>query len=376
MDTITVAIMSLAICVINAIVVTLMALRNRDLKGLLAWAFSLWFIIVGLLGALARVQFDLWVSVLISNVFIIGGLYLPYIGITQFLEKNSHWKVHVSVYLVCLATIMYFATIADSYRVRVVIAGSIITYIAFITIRAVYSGRQIPLARLIFITGFSLIGFINFVRVIEGLVASYDVNLFNSSIISNLVFVLILVGTWLYTYAMVIAPGEEKQFLLAELSERDSLTRILNRRAFIGRYEAREMTQDKHIAVMLIDIDFFKQVNDTHGHLIGDLVLKELSNYIRTTKRSSDVFARLGGEEFALFFEEKDTTHAMTMAHQLCERTAYHFKNNCPKLPDITFSAGVAVARSKVPIETLLFAADHYLYQAKNNGRNQVQGPL
>ncbi len=163
---------------------------------------------------------------------------------------------------------------------------------------------------------------------------------------------------------------------LARLSTEDGLTGAYNRRyleTYLEHENARAKRQKASLCVAMIDIDFFKQVNDKLTHAIGDTVLKAVVKHIQNCIRKADVLARYGGEEFAVVFP--DTT--LETGTMVCERIRLFIETaNWSELHStlkITVSIGLSDNTNQTSNpETLLAAADAALYQAKNNGRNQV----
>ena len=158
---------------------------------------------------------------------------------------------------------------------------------------------------------------------------------------------------------------------------RDSLTGVWNKRYFMDVL-ARELTRghrhSRCVSLVIFDIDFFKKVNDTHGHLAGDEVLAEIGHRVSSELRSDEVFARYGGEEFAVILSEVSLADAAETAER-CRRAveARAFPTSVGELP-ITISVGVAVADGSdecAPSE-LIERADKCLYEAKRGGRNRV----
>ena len=163
---------------------------------------------------------------------------------------------------------------------------------------------------------------------------------------------------------------------LETLAAVDWLTGLYNRRHFetLAQAElARSQRYMRPLTVMMMDIDHFKDVNDTYGHATGDRVLQALATVCLATKRDADVIARIGGEEFALLLPE--TTDAA--AAQFAERLRQQIRDCAPvvegeKLP-ITVSIGIAgAALTTSGIQPLLSNADQALYEAKHSGRNRV----
>lgn len=161
---------------------------------------------------------------------------------------------------------------------------------------------------------------------------------------------------------------------LQELASIDSLTGACNRRHFLelARVEiSRAKRQGQALSVIMLDVDFFKSINDRFGHEAGDQVLAALAATVLGTLRGGDIFARLGGEEFTIMLPGQDISEAVQMAERLRLLIAEMDMSCCPVR--VTVSAGVAGLESELDeIGTLLRRADQGLYQAKNQGRNQV----
>lgn len=156
----------------------------------------------------------------------------------------------------------------------------------------------------------------------------------------------------------------------------DGLTQVFNRRYFEDAIE-REISRSRRylrpLSLVLLDIDFFKKINDTCGHLAGDAVLKEVARVVRSRTRREDVVARYGGEEFALLLPEIDHKGAAQLAEKVRKLVEKHeFIFDGERIP-VTISAGVATVQKKGEDPTeLVRRADEKLYEAKSAGRNRV----
>jgi len=120
----------------------------------------------------------------------------------------------------------------------------------------------------------------------------------------------------------------------------------------------------------MIDIDHFKQVNDSFGHMAGDVVLVELAELFKTSIRSADIVGRWGGEEFMVILPDTDENGAVELAEKIRRKVS---ENRFPKQDGITISLGVSVFNDDTSVDTIIYRADQALYLAKNKGRNQVQ---
>ncbi len=157
----------------------------------------------------------------------------------------------------------------------------------------------------------------------------------------------------------------------------DPLTDISNRRAFLQNGEAqlrRQATDPRPIAVMLLDLDHFKSINDRFGHAIGDRVLQLFAQVAANCLRRADLFGRLGGEEFAAVLADTTREKAMAVAEHI--RTAFAAAScEVDGRPVVaTVSIGIVISYDAVlDISALLAQADHALYRAKDNGRNRIE---
>ena len=158
----------------------------------------------------------------------------------------------------------------------------------------------------------------------------------------------------------------------------DGLTQIFNKRYFMESLEreiARSSRYRREMTLVMFDIDHFKQINDTYGHLAGDQVLKSLASTIKAKIRREDLFARYGGEEFAIVLPEIDGFNAQQFAEKIrriVEITDYFFEGT--RIP-VTISMGVAVLDAETSDAAgLIKKSDERLYEAKKAGRNCVRG--
>jgi diguanylate cyclase (GGDEF)-like protein len=165
---------------------------------------------------------------------------------------------------------------------------------------------------------------------------------------------------------------EKKNRNLYKQATTDNLTELFNRQHFneqLTNAVARAKRYNQPVALIIFDIDHFKQINDTLGHLAGDSVLKELAKLIRTRIRSSDILARWGGEEFVILLTETDKDIAYAIAQKLrTEVSQYTFSIR----QEVTCSFGVTLHKVGESTTDLIRRADEGLYEAKANGRNRV----
>ncbi|MBB6733745.1 sensor domain-containing diguanylate cyclase [Cohnella zeiphila] len=148
----------------------------------------------------------------------------------------------------------------------------------------------------------------------------------------------------------------------------DQLTGLYVRHYLNERIQ-RKLQKDAHGSLILVDIDYFKKINDTYGHQIGDAILIQVCNIIRSSIRDSDIAARWGGEELAIYLPKLTLEQAMRVAERIRNRVEEETS------PNVTVSCGLSEWMStdeKISVESLFYRADMALYEAKNGGRNNV----
>jgi diguanylate cyclase (GGDEF)-like protein len=162
------------------------------------------------------------------------------------------------------------------------------------------------------------------------------------------------------------------QAALARLVTQDALTTVLNARAFaerLGQELDRNRRYPRPLALLYMDLDNFKIINDTHGHQTGDAVLRLVADAMRSSVRTADVVGRLGGDEFAVLMPETDAQLANEVAKRLVASLRTVFKGT----PNVTASIGVvACTATDASTDDLLGRADQAMYDAKKMGKDRV----
>ncbi|MYL23124.1 diguanylate cyclase [Halomonas alkaliantarctica] len=175
-----------------------------------------------------------------------------------------------------------------------------------------------------------------------------------------------------------ISSRKEMEEQLRTLAMRDPLTGLFNRRSFMetmdSEYGRVKRHDDYHTSILMLDIDHFKQVNDTYGHAAGDEILKHFARTISDTLRENDVFGRLGGEEFAILLPDTEREGSAYVAEKVRAAIAAMRVQAAGETISITTSVGIAMlsANDKRP-DGALARADAALYHAKQHGRNRVE---
>lgn len=170
------------------------------------------------------------------------------------------------------------------------------------------------------------------------------------------------------TYNQVYQENEETQKLVRHQAEHDALTDLLNRGAYekiLNIYEK----GDTPFALILVDVDTFKSVNDTYGHAIGDIILKKVAKLLKTAFRSIDYVCRIGGDEFSIIMVEMTSDLKYTIEDKIKAVNEQLAKAE-EDVPAVSLSVGVAFSDRENPEDTIFKDADKALYHVKENGRN------
>jgi diguanylate cyclase (GGDEF)-like protein len=190
----------------------------------------------------------------------------------------------------------------------------------------------------------------------------------------------LLVSTRLFNYRRnqykALVDQQAAAAALEWLATTDSLTGVLNRRSFLAAAE-REMARFKrhgHVfSLLIIDLDHFKDLNDTHGHPAGDHALRGFTDLVKRIGRGADIFGRLGGEEFGLLMPETTLADARLAAERLRRHVQALELSLEGRWLKVTLSGGlVQVTPADANFDSLMRRADQALYRAKDAGRNQI----
>ncbi|WP_160243632.1 GGDEF domain-containing protein [Acinetobacter indicus] len=210
-----------------------------------------------------------------------------------------------------------------------------------------------------------------------------------TSAIETIIFALVYLPIWLFSLyiSWTNTLNARRNFLrtmlndwnfhiLQELAHTDELTQLSNRRQFvhIAEHKVHEWPQHASTCLLMFDVDYFKQINDTHGHDVGDQVLQTIADIARKEMRRKDILARFGGEEFTALLTETSLQDALLIAERLRTKIAQHRIYIGQNISlNFTVSIGVSELKAEQPdLTTLIKEADIALYAAKQHGRNCV----
>ena len=353
--------------------------RRRD--GLGRWAAALLVNAIGHLLIMLRGLIPDVLSIVVGNLMLSSVFVGLIAAVYQFQGRPVRWPLLLAPPALVLVFVSVFI---DNFPARVSFVGLAIGLQAVWALLAALSQRNVTVGRgqWLLVAGLALEALVLGGRAVVALSTHSDAtSILQSSALQTLTFLatfsVVLVSSVGFVF-MSRDRADENNRVLAAL---DPLTGVANRRSLIAALDrdvARAQRMREPMALMMVDIDHFKDVNDQYGHPAGDRVLCSVVNVLRQRVRAQDLVGRYGGEEFMVLLPDTGLTGAEQLARELCKAVE---ESRCPAdgVPGpgiaVTVSVGVFGGRleSGDSWDMLIAAADRALYQAKNNGRNRVE---
>lgn len=374
----TIIFMSMLLTFMFSMILAITRKHHKEVRGPGYWAVG--NLVVGLGMILVLIQLDKPQIFFLPGVALVGaglGLYIN--GIQAFLEAEPDHRIPIGIFLLLVAADVVFMLVQHDLRTTVVIDALIFSVIYLVCARLTFSREKGILGELFWITSslFLLLGILMMARAFAA--SSVDIAMFDSFAtwpVNAYTFMLGAVSQFFISGLFVLMLSYRLNQNLESIATIDGLTNVLNRR---GLEDAANKMQgickriNLSMAVLLIDIDHFKKVNDKYGHLYGDEVLRHIATTIAKILRTGDVVGRYGGEEFALFLPNTVEKDAMGLAERIRKGVeAAIYKDGKISIP-ATVSIGVADSVGVgYEFKGLVSAADGALYEAKKSGRNRV----
>lgn len=344
---------------------------NRDIPGLKAWTQAYAFGFLFCVGFLWRPQAPGALTVLLVHGGILLMSYQCMRGCQAYVGRPD--KAHPLVWLligVWLMAPVYFTVVQPDLRVRLVLASVGPAVFFLLGARVMWAhARGYPARQLfaVLCAGHGLF--------LLGRPGLFRLGANHLEVVSVVVLVESIVALNILGFSILMLVNEHVTTALRRLAESDSLTGVFNHRAFIGflgKAIGVEARLNRCPPVLLIDLDHFKQVNDTWGHQTGDEVLRHFVAVASACLRQGDVLGRLGGEEFAVFLPLASEAEATQVAERLRAQIAAQPLQTARGPVALSVSIGVAQGRPGESAEAVLGRADQAMYRAKAAGRNRV----
>ena len=374
----TIIVMSMLLTFMLSMMLAITRKHHKGLHGPGYWAVG--NLVIGLGMVLVLIQLDAPKLTFLPGMALIGvGLSLYINGIQAFTDKKPDHRIPPIVFLLLIAIEAYFMLQQQDIRMTAILSAVVFSVIYFYCARLTFSRDDGIVGTLFWLASslYLLMALLMMGRALYTIQVNVAVfNSFATWPVNAYTFMLGAVSQFFISSVFVLMLSYKLNQKLESIATIDGLTGVLNRR---GLEDAAIKMQDicKRInlsmAILLIDIDHFKKVNDKYGHLTGDDVLRHLSKEVASVLRSSDVLGRYGGEEFCVFLPNTTETDAVALAERIragVEASPFINANDSIKT---TISIGVADSvRAGYDFKGLVATADSAMYGAKNGGRNRV----
>ena len=328
---------------------------------------------------------------MLNSIFIIIAFFSALFGLLSDLGINDIGPIHSKVnYIYCFLTIMLIIFLRSSKKnynltAHSLLIISLITFTSALIFVPQDEFRMIWFYLLIFVT-YMISGktsgiLFTLASLVIILTVNFFVDLQLSQVAINSGILGLIIGSFLsYIYTNKITNYEnslkQQNSSLSVLASTDYLTGVMNRRMFneiSERYFQTAQKNELHLTLLLLDLDHFKKVNDTYGHQAGDQLLKRFVETLERILNKSDIFARIGGEEFAILLSQINSNDAYVLAERIRKEIENDFITFEGQDIFVTTSIGISENReTDTAFENIFSRADMALYQAKSEGRNKT----
>lgn len=364
-------------CVMLGILMLLAWWQNRDGPALAWWGAAYLLGSVGILLPALRGSLSPFIAIDLGNAALLASYGLLWIGTRRFDGKSLPFvQVGGSALLwlvLCRIPVFYDSSVARIF----VVSGLIATY-SLVTALALWQGRAERLSsRGPAVVVFTISGAAFLLRIAFARQTPFPTPLEHSSLGFSVLALVSILCAIASAFILMSLTKERAEVAQRRAATVDPLTGIFNRRAFFERAERivhRATMDGSAVAVLMFDLDHFKQVNDRYGHPTGDRMLVEFSQLAMSRLRGNDLFGRIGGEEFAAILPGASRASAVAAAERIRKGFSAMIVEHGDRQVSTTVSVGVSTLGAGAPdLDRLIASADRALYQAKRAGRDTVQ---
>jgi diguanylate cyclase (GGDEF)-like protein len=378
----TLAVVTVFVTAVLGALLVFAGVQNRVVRALNVWGVAYVVAALGLGLVILRGLIPDWLSINVSNALVLFGMSLIWAGARIFDGRPVRSILLLVAPVLWLAAGPWPAFQAD-INLRIVWASALLVVVSLVTAREVWRGLSEPLMSR-WPTIVTLVAYAG--AMIGRIAVTLSLPMLqNGPLISGMAFTLLSFGTLLFTvvlaFLLLNMTKERLELRHKTASLVDSLCGVPNRRAFlegINRLLAQRQADREPIAVLLFDLDRFKDINDHFGHAVGDIVLQTFAATATRALGPDVLFGRIGGEEFAAAVAVREFGEAVALAEQMRR----NFEGDAAPHGTVdlapTVSVGVTFGHDpqQLTVKALLAAADRALYGAKASGRNRVEsGP-
>ncbi|OYD85024.1 GGDEF domain-containing protein [Azospirillum brasilense] len=378
LDTRTLVIVLVGIGVLLSIAAFLTWRAHRHITALAYWAGGA---LVGTVGMALVTAYGVWppaAVVPLSNALVAATYILNWFGVRSFAGRSIPWRFGVALLAVLTAGIAWFVVATNDVTARVLIMSAGISGLSLLAALELWwmgpADRPRQAQRVTALVFLAHALFVAGRAVLTAWGGPVD-SILTPNLVQSAGFLEAILAVTAWGFGFLAMTSEKLQADLDRIGTIDPLTGAYNRRAFLKHAE-RELLRAQRsgapLTLLLLDLDRFKRVNDTFGHLAGDALLRLFSETVTARLRRTDLFGRYGGEEFCLLLPDTDRNGAVTLAEALRRDVAARPLPFQGHEIAASVSIGIAPCRNGEDLDAALAAADLALYRAKRNGRNQV----
>ena len=343
-----------------------------SIKGLNEWSLSLVILFFGGFVASISASLNQGVVAVLPNLLIWSGTYLAYVGSQRFFGVTPNPKPWIIAILATTVFGFWYGVIDPSYVMRLRASNVLLTCLFTVHAWLIYKQGLRSFAKVLAKVTLTFIAVAQIMRFVTTFFYPVGPNIGDITpehliFVTSFAFAILLISI-----SMILMATDKLRFELEHLASHDSLTNALTRRHMNEACEQelqRCRRTGRSMAVLVMDLDHFKAINDTHGHQAGDQVLVNFVSKVNRLLRQMDQLARFGGEEFVALLPETSLDEAVLVANRIRAISTVSDQG-----PSCTVSIGVTTnLANNDTVDSLLARADRAMYRAKANGRNRVE---
>lgn len=372
----TVILCSGLVTLVVALVLTFAWVFERNEKAVGWWCAASWMFTLALVLLAFRESTPVWFGITLGNAAHIVGYTMVVAGFSALNRKPVKWIMLAFGPAIWILSLLLFEAVRDDINIRIMILAAILTcytLLAAFSALAIWKEEHLPSALLAFIF-YACHAVVYTLRIplahafpLDSATFMRGLNWFSLMTLEG--FIQAIFSS--FVFVILVRERAERRYRLA--AEIDSLTSVASRRFFVSETRALLSRKPKAGVMAVIDLDYFKKINDTFGHMAGDRVLQMFARRVSEQLEPGMVFGRLGGEEFGLFLPGMSDDEATAFLEQLrCGTEALDVPFNGHVLK-VTASIGAAsVEDAGLEFDHLMAGADNALYMSKHEGRNRA----
>jgi len=363
--------------ILYCVVLLLISFSRSKTRGLKVFSAGFACLALGFFLLANRTNFQDWLTIILANTLICLGISCFRVGLAKFLKlKNNYYIYELFLLVLMSAALVYFTYVSPSVIARVINVSIYIAVISFICSWQLLRIKDVKMALAQIVTAIPFVttGFFYAFRAIYALFEAEIGDFMQAGTMHQLALLELIFLILMSTFGMLLLVTTKLENKLLHQNVTDSLTGLYNRRALetnVGIEVARTKRHKLKLSILMIDLDYFKAVNDNYGHQVGDTVLATLGKRLIASLRTEDIIIRYGGEEFLVVLPETDLQQASKVAEKL--RVSIKKSPLCENpVVSMTASLGVGIMSQDESLDIIIDRVDHALYDAKDTGRDKV----